>query len=317
MSGSRRRAASRCFRCHRRGGRDWIVRRAKLAYRGTGRGRGPTRNANCDYQPASARVEIAELVQDPVRLDLWRYALVIATRQLDFEASCSLLEPLIKTEPALASQVLAEAMREYEEPQQADNINLAPIDVARLLRKAHSSWLQALQPFSPLLAFSNYEGTTPLPMGVAVEGPTLYLAWRSRASGEQEDVELPPGVGMFSSAPGWGAMRMSRPVTEPAWPWRWALQDIADGVRPWIAQKRLPVDAGPLFEEAAWAEALALTGRGSLTPTPIPLAEIEERLSRIPPVAMLRDYRTTYDLRAIGRSFAALNAQGSTELAPP
>jgi hypothetical protein len=32
---------------------------------------------------------------------------------------------------------------------------------------------------------------------------------------------------------------------------------------------------------------------------------------------MLRDYRTIYDLRAIRAKLAALNAQGSTELAPP
>lgn len=69
-------------------------------------------------------VEIAELVRDPVRLDLWRYALVVATRELDFDASCNLLEPLVETEPALASQVIADALREYEQPQQAENVNL-------------------------------------------------------------------------------------------------------------------------------------------------------------------------------------------------
>jgi hypothetical protein len=262
-------------------------------------------------------VEIAELVQNPVRLDLWRYALVVATRQLDFEASCNLLEPLVETEPALASQIIAEALREYEQPQQAENINLAPTEVARRIRRTSASWLRGLQPVSQLLPFSTADGSQPLAMGVSVDGSDLCVVRRPRDSAEQEDVELPSDVRLFSPNPGWGAMRMSRPVTEPAWPWRWTLHDVAAGVKPWVAQKLLPVDDGPLFEEAAWAQALLLTGKGSLTPTPIPLADIEQGLARFPPGAMVRDHRGVYDLRAIRAKLTELKAQGSTELAPP
>ena len=262
-------------------------------------------------------ISIAELVQDPVRLDLWRYALVIATRQLDFVAASDLLEPIVETEPAFASQIVAEAMREYEEPGHAENVDLAPAEVSKRIRRSSAGWLRGLQPFSPLLPFSNGDGSKPLPLGASVDGPHLNVAWRLAEDTEQEEFELPADVGPFSPAPGWGTWRMSRPVVEPAWPWRWSLHDVAQGVKPWIAQKALPVQDGPLFEEAAWAEALALTARGSLTPKPIPLDELEQRLAQVPEGALLRDYQRVYNLRAIRAKLAALKEQGTSEHSPP
>ncbi len=261
-------------------------------------------------------VEIGELLEDPSRIDLWRYALVIAVGQLPFDSGSELLERLVDDQPGLASQIIAEAVREYEQPEQAATLDIQSVEAAQRIQRASSAWLQGLQPLSPLLPFSNLDGT-PLPLGAAVDGASLYTVRRTGDHSGPQAFELPKGEGLFSFGPGSGTARMSRPAQESAWPWRWALHDVAQGVKQWVSQMLLPTPDGPLFEEAAWSEALVVTGRGSLTPIAISLDEIEERLSQLPDRAMLQDYRRTYDLRALRKKIQELRASGAGGLAPP
>lgn len=264
---------------------------------------------------ASGNPSIDALLEDPARLDLWRYAVIIAVGELSFEQASVLVDPLVRTDPGFASQVVHDALREYAD---ASEGLVAPpaLDAARSIRQSTEAWLAGVGPLAPLLGIARGDGSV-LPLGAASFDDSLMTMWRHADDLDTDVIELPAGEHIFGASPGWGPGRLTRPANEPAWPWRWSLHDLVNAVKPWVKERLLPLEDGPLFEEAAWAEALALLGAGSLTPGPIELSEIEERLAGIPDDALFRDYRRTYVLRAIRKRVAGLREAGESKLPGP
>jgi hypothetical protein len=264
---------------------------------------------------AAGEPPIQDLLADPARLDLWRYATVIAVGELSFSQATALLDPIVEADPGFASQVVAEALREYADA--SEGLKAPPsLEAGQAIRSAAKGWLSGLGLMAPLLSIARPDGS-PLPLGAASFDDSLMTMWRQADDLDAEVVELPRSEHVFQASPGWGPGRLTRPAAEPAWPWRWALHDVVHAIKPWVKERILPLKHGPLFEEAAWAEALALLGIGSLAPGPLDLAEVEARLAGVPSGALFRDYRRTYDLLAIRARVAALREAGLTELPGP
>ena len=258
---------------------------------------------------------IEELLSDPVRLDLWRYALIIATGELSFEQASALLDPIVRADPGFASQVVHEAFRDHADA--GEGLTAPPaLQAAEAIRRGTESWLVGVGPTARLLGIARPDGS-PLPLGAVSFDGSLMTMWRIADDSETDVVELPPGEHILQASPGWGQGRLTRPPSEAGWPWRWSLNELVASLKPWIKERLLPLEDGPLFDEAAWAEALAILGIGSLAPEPIELGAIEERLDAIPRNAFVRDYRRTYDLRAIRARVVELRKAGETELRGP
>jgi len=264
---------------------------------------------------ATGEPGIEALLADPPRLDRWRYALIIAIGELSFEQASGLLDPIARANPGVASDMVHEALRDYAD---ADERLVAPaaIPAAEAIRAAAESWLAGFGPLAPLVGIARADGS-PLPLGAASFDDSLMTMWRNADDVDAAVVELPPEEHVLGATPGWGPGRLTRPSSEPAWPWRWSLHDLVDGLKPWVKERLLPLESGPLFDEAAWAEALALLRVGSLAPGPIELGEIESRLAGIPLDGLFRDFRRTYDLRAIRGRVARLREAGETQLPGP
>jgi hypothetical protein len=264
---------------------------------------------------ASGDPSIEELLDDPFRLGLWRYALTIAIGDLSSEQASGLLDPLVRSDPAFASEIVHDALRDSADP--SEGLAAPPaLEAARAIRNSAEAWLAGVGPLAPLLGIARPDGSA-LPLGAASFDDSLMTMWRNADDLDADVIDLPPSEHILRASPGWGPGRLTRPASEPAWAWRWSLHDLVSALKPWVKERLLPLEDGPLFEEAAWAEALALLGTGSLTPGPIELDAIEERLAGVPRNALFRDYRRTYNLYAIRRRVTQLRAADQGALPGP
>jgi hypothetical protein len=262
---------------------------------------------------AQREVSIAQLLANESRLDLWRYALVIAVGALSLEQASELLEPLVLHDPGFVSEVLHEAVEDYG----SEPIALGDaIEIGTAIRIAAAAWLGGLSSIAPLMAISRSD-STPVCIGVSVFGESVTAMWRPADDLGEDVVELPHDANILSADSGWGPGRGSRPGREAAWPWRWALEDVAAELTRLIQDQQLPVADGPLFEEEAWAEGLALLGHGSLSPGPLPVDEIEKLLAEIPEGTLFRTFRRLYRLRALRTRIQSLRTAGEAQLPAP
>jgi hypothetical protein len=259
---------------------------------------------------------IEELAQDPTRLDLWRYAVVIALGEGNWPASRQIMEPLLRHDPGFASDVLRAAVREYAGGEGTRVSLPPPLEAGARVFDASKAWLDALGLVARLLPIARADGT-PHQLGVYVEGGSLETMWRHLDDLDDDVVILPPEAHVFSGAPGWGPGRLSHPAAEEAWPWRWIQDMVVSGLKPLISEHQLALDDGPAAHEAAWRQALALTNHGSLRFEPLPLDELEGLLARIPADAVLLTAGRQLRLEVLRCFVNGLRAEGETELKPP
>lgn len=264
----------------------------------------------------AGRPQSTELAEDPARLDLWRYALVVAIGELDWSSATELLEPIVRADPGFASEVVTEAIRESSDPSEGGGHVGTVLEAGRAVHRATGAWLAGVGPVRELLGVAGPDGA-PLPLGVAGDNTSLMTMWRQEPDLEADVIELPPQAHIFDPGVGWGPGRLSRPAPESAWPWRWALEDVTRSLKAVVEAKRLQVHAGPLFRERAWEEALALLGHGSLHSGPIAARALEDRLVDLPADALLMASGTTYDLAALRVRLAQVQANGADELTAP
>lgn len=257
-----------------------------------------------------------ELALDPARLDLWRYALVAAIGELDWPSAAEFLEPIIRADTGFASEVVTDAIRESIDPSEEGGHVGAVLEAGRAIHRATGAWLEGVGPVRELLGLAGPDGS-PLQLGVSGDDTSFMTMWRQEPDLEVDVIELPPQVDIFDPGPGWGPGRLSRPAPESAWPWRWALDEVTRSLRAVVETKQLQAQAGPLFLERAWEEALALLGHGSLHPGPIEVRTLDNLLVDLPADALLMASGRTYDLAALRARLAQLQADGVHELAAP
>lgn len=258
-------------------------------------------------------VDVAELAKDPQRLDLWRYAFVIALGEVDWARACAIMEPIVKYDVGFASEVMSEALRDCAMP--GEPISLPPVlEAGQQIRYAASKLLASIGPVTQFISIARNDGT-PHQLGVRTDDVGLLATWRPSDDLTSDIVELPAGHAFH--APGWGPGRWARPTTDPAWPWRWAHDAISDDLSNLIEKQRLPLDKGALFDERVWREALAVLGVGSLHPGPFKVQDIEARLARFSLNASLMSGGEVYDLKSLRARLAQFAKSGGSELVAP
>jgi len=181
---------------------------------------------------------------------------------------------------------------------------------------AMQAWASGIGPLAQLIAPVDEEGVL-LRVGARVDGMFLSIAW-FRGDDDLADVVELPRSASHTLPPGCIRRRSAQPGRQPAWAWRWTLDELVDRLSRLLEQRVLPVNEGPLAREAAWQAALAVTGHGSLHPGPIPIAEIEEYLSRLPENASLVGISGRwYNLNQFRVEVNRLCGAGETELHGP
>jgi hypothetical protein len=260
-------------------------------------------------------VDVAELAREPDRLDLWHNAFVVALGEASYDQSCSVIGPVVREDPGFASQVIVEAMPQWE--RDGSQITLpSGIEVGRHIYDATSAWVGALAALAQQFPIVRSDGSL---RGIAVDARDGRVLEVFRSSDEVGDPVITlPGDYQFASANNeWLSERSASPPMEPAWPWRWSHQTVVRYLKPLIDNHALIPPTGPLFDESIWALALTLTGGGSRSFTPIPLADLEAKIAILPPSARIREGRRTIPLTSISERINELRASGISELTPP
>ena len=266
---------------------------------------------------ASGSPRSQELVEEPQRLELWRYPLVIAVGTQSHETVSALLTPVVERDPGFAAQVVTEAITRWAED--GAETSVPPWnECGRRIRLAMESWSAGAGPLARLVAPMNSEGHL-LPLGAAVSRETgfLYTAWYF-GSQEKAEVSSLEAEGDMLRNPDWRGFRFARPPGQSAWAWRWTLDEIIADLALLVHHMALPLPPGSLLREARWRAGLTLLGLGDLHAAPIPLAQIEERLATLAPDAVLLIGRDkVFEASELQAAVDEARAGGADALDPP
>jgi hypothetical protein len=263
------------------------------------------------------QIVVDDLVRDPQRLERWRFPLIIAAATFGHDLVSAIVRPLAETHPGFASQIVEEAVARWGP---GEEVTLPPsMESGERVRTAMEAWTKGVGPLAMLIAPVRPDGSL-RPLAVSTKGGWLAIDWYP------SDADLPSVVdpGSYAgSLPQSGPFRYraGQPAPQPAWAWRWALEDLAGSLSNLLRNRALPIEEGPLAQEAVWQTALTVVRRGSLEAHAIPLAELEERLQRLPLNTVFAGsrggLRGRYALDLLRAEVDRLRRAGGTELVPP
>lgn len=239
---------------------------------------------------AVGETSIEALIDAPERLELWRYPLAIAIGAFGGEYAERALAALAERHSGFASQVVEEGLSRWS----LDGNGVGDAEgAARGIRGAMQSWLLGLGPPAQLCGPLDSEGRL-APIGYHAEGEHFDTGWYFGAEGSG-DVRLLPGDTwsfMSNGGPtweeraGWRRLRGAAAGGEPSWQWRWAFEDLRDGLSKVLKNRKLNFLEGPLREHRLWVLARWVLRRNWLDREPIAvqavLDEIDSRLARVP-----------------------------------
>lgn len=227
----------------------------------------------------SGSVSVEALADNPRRLEVWYYPLIVAVGMASNEEATQLLVPIATKNPALAAMICEEALAQWG---MANDVMPPPVqDSGGRIRTAMQAWIAGIGPLAKLIAPLRADGSL-RPIGLAVSNAWLYASWYAGTDAIADVVELPPSVHpMGDFEPGWRSLRGARPGRQPNWAWRWTLEELRLKLSKLIDQQNLPLEDGLLYQEKMWNTGLLLAGKGNLHYDPLPLDKIEKKLSEL------------------------------------
>jgi hypothetical protein len=208
-------------------------------------------------------VDPRELASDFTRLERWRYPLVIAVGTFGYARVEQIFGPIVRSAPAFASQVVEEGLARWAFSD--DAVASSPEEVAQQMRAAMSRWVEGIGPLAPLIAPVREDGSLST-LGLSVAGGRVYGRSWYRGDADLGDVvslvEYLPDM-----QPNWEWPTLNTSIKgvgkhrQPAWTWRYTLEDLRSDLSKRPKKRRLPLSGGLLVEEAAWDAARELRKR--------------------------------------------------------
>ena len=257
----------------------------------------------------------SDLTADQQCLELWRYPLVIAIGYFGSEQVTELLKPIVRRWPAFAAEVVSEGIAKWG---LADDVSSPPpLECGRQLRVAMEAWVEGIGPLAPLIAPMR-EGGTVSPVAVSTSGARLSVAWY-RDDADLEDVVPYTAEVWLDHSGRWSPKKMARLGRQPAWAWRWTLEELKLSLYKLMKKRALPVDGGMLMQEAAWRAAIFLTGYSDSYQGPISLTSIESGLQSLEYGAENQGRMVSHrdGLSYLRKELNRLKTIGAEELLPP
>jgi hypothetical protein len=216
---------------------------------------------------------VNELAENPERLDLWRYALLLAVESEEADQIEPALVVLATRAPAMAGWILSQPDAfEHGGMLSEDDVELDAHELATRLRLAFKSLGEGLETASRQMVL--FSSNNLLPIALATRGRRCDYAWHRDGSGLPQILDNLPSLN--DMPPGeWISYSGTTVTDHPAWPWRhaqWCFRDMLEA-----EIKRGAVFSGSEISvrESQWSTALEAIGRrGSLNPEPITRAEL-------------------------------------------
>lgn len=226
---------------------------------------------------AAGKPDPSALADQPEQRELWRYPMVMATATLGHDQVSAFLGPVAERDPALAAEIIEESLAQWG---LSEEVSPPPtLECARRVRGAAQALVTGIGRLAEVMHPCRSDGSLRT-LGARVHGASLVTGWCSRDEVEKDIAELPAHLDPLSGARApWIGLRIARPGHQPAWAWRWALEELRRSLEHQLKRRAL-VPPGPLQREAAWATALAALDRGPLDPGPLPLDPLIKFMER-------------------------------------
>jgi hypothetical protein len=225
---------------------------------------------------AKANPEINSIINDPIRLDRWRYPLIILASIYSYDQVTKILAPIVEANPGFASEIVDEAIAGFG--QTDESVLPPPRECAEQVRMAVKTWISGMGNLANATAPISEDGRLHT-IGVNALDKRLMIAWYRGQKKLGDIVELP--AGSFWADHGWYIARSGYIGNQPGWAWRWSLEEMVRGLDDLIKRRGLVVRGGFIYYEKMWQIALNLMGYGDLHQDPILIADLEERLGQI------------------------------------
>lgn len=194
---------------------------------------------------------ISDLIRDQSQLKKWFYPLTMAISQSDHKTVAKLLTPIVEKYPIFAAEVIREETTRFGD----EKLSLPQSnECGQQIQEALQAWVIGLKPLSKLIAPLRADGRV-CTIGISSNGSFLEFAWYMGTEDKEAVTDLPTNYDDFYSD-WWGGS--CRRGNEPAWAWRWTLDELTDRLRERIDVARFAVENEELAYEAAWNGALAI-----------------------------------------------------------
>ena len=258
------------------------------------------------------------------RIELWRYPLAIAVATFPLQRVSELLAPIAEREPLIAAEIVSEALafqgRSLEMP------FLSARELAQQVRIAMQAWINGFKILTSSVAphleeelptigvrISKRKLETDPPTSDQIITAWVEIAWHSGDENLPDVVELPPDINSDNlSSLGWKSICGFPPYILASWVWKWTLEQAISLL---LKQRSIPIAASLLSLEAAWHGASSLIERDRRDSSPIPLNEIEARLSGVEKIQCVPMMH--HCLKQLGIEMKAAHAKEQTHLCLP
>ena len=225
---------------------------------------------------ATDSFSIDGFINDPERIERWKYAFTIFVSVFGHDKVSEVLSSLAETNPAITAEIVDEGLVDW-----GSGEGFFPpsfLECGQRIRTAMQSWVKGVGPLTPFISPVREDGSLP-PLGVQIHEEHITTSWYSGNSETSEVVRLPvPWDGWQTDD--WLGFRHARGGHQPAWAWRWTLEELVSGLSNLLQRRGIPLEDGPLAREVLWEEALTIIGQSSLHYDPISLDKVENRLSQ-------------------------------------
>jgi hypothetical protein len=211
----------------------------------------------------SGLVDPEQLASDFARLERWRYPLVIAVGTFGYARVEQIIGPIVSGASAFASQVVEEGLARWAFSD--DAVASSPEEVTHQMRAAMSRWVEGIGPLALLIAPVREDGSLST-LGLRVAAERVYdWSWYRGNADLGDMVSLDEYLPDRQPNREWPSIKVSIKGVgkhrQPAWPWRYTLEDLRSDLSKHLKKRRLPLSGGLLVEEAAWDAARELRKR--------------------------------------------------------
>ena len=210
------------------------------------------------------------------KIDKWKYPLIIAVGIFDHDLVTSILEPIARNDPGIASEIVEESLADWG----LENDVLPPPSkvAAQRIHDSTEAWICGIGNIYKLIAPINKENKL-MPLGAKTSGAHLITAWYRGNEDLESTEELPKSVNFSSQQFEWTSLRSARPGRQSAWPWRWSRDELRDNLEHLLEKRKLKSNILPFIHEELYYSAAALLDFGSLCSDDIDLNIIKKKLS--------------------------------------
>ena len=264
---------------------------------------------------------IDELLSDPVRLDLWRYPLLMVIESKSLSLTEGILVKLATHAPAMTGWILGQPdpfdprMFGGKLPELTSPLNEA--DVAHQFRLAFDSLVAGTAPVSARIGYT--QSGVLKPLGFSLDERSCIYAWH-RIREDNLDILSDPPHPLSGHNQEWIGSTWTQVTDHPAWVWREAFRDVRGRLKNVLKDGTVFNGSSVNRAEYTWHLIGDVINRsGRRIHVPIELSELEQVLAdRDSTLARLNiTARDDHPTAVIRETINALRSEGVSELIPP